>query len=115
MTEERKPVRCGCGGEAKVQIIHWDTVEDYDDPTYLVECDECGISTNDYDTEAEAITAWNRVMGERTAKVIERDASIIDDRGYKYQRSEYLCGNCKKKVIGGDKYCPHCGARLEWK
>lgn len=52
---------------------------------------------------------------ERTAKVIEHDASIIDDRGYKYQRSEYLCGACKKKVIGGDDYCSHCGCRLDWR
>ena len=65
---------------------------------------------------------WNGVRDlpsaepeEQTAKVIEHDASIMDDRGYKYQRSEYLCENCKKKVIGGDEYCSHCGARLEWK
>lgn len=51
---------------------------------------------------------------ERTAKIIEHDASITDDRGYKYWRSEYLCENCKKKVIGGDDYCSHCGCRLEW-
>ena len=51
---------------------------------------------------------------ERTVKVIEHDASIMDDRGYKYLRTEYLCGRCKKKVIGGDEYCSHCGCRLEW-
>ena len=51
---------------------------------------------------------------ERTAKVIEHDASITDDRGYKYWRSEYLCENCRKKVIGGDDYCSHCGAKLDW-
>ena len=51
---------------------------------------------------------------ERTAKVIEHDASITDDHGYKYQRSEYLCDACKKKVIGGDEYCSHCGCRLDW-
>ena len=51
---------------------------------------------------------------ERTAKVIEHDASITDDLGYKYWRSEYLCGKCKKKVIGGDEYCSHCGSKLDW-
>lgn len=51
---------------------------------------------------------------ERTAKVIEHDASITDTDGYKYQRSEYLCGNCKKKVLGGDEYCSHCGTKLDW-
>ena len=51
---------------------------------------------------------------ERTAKVIEHDASITDTDGYKYHRSEYLCGACKKKVLGGDEYCSHCGCRLDW-
>lgn len=50
----------------------------------------------------------------RTAKVIEHDASITDIDGYKYHRSEYLCGACKKRVIGGDEYCSHCGCRLDW-
>ena len=54
------------------------------------------------------------VGAERTAKVIEHDASVTVTDGYKYHRSEYLCGACKKKVIGGDDYCSHCGARLEW-
>jgi len=51
---------------------------------------------------------------ERIAKVIEHDASVTDTDGYKYHRSEYLCGACKKRVIGGDEYCSHCGARLKW-
>lgn len=51
---------------------------------------------------------------ERTAKVIEHDASVTTADGYKYHRSEYLCGACKKKVIGGDEYCSHCGCRLDW-
>ena len=51
---------------------------------------------------------------ERKSKVIEHDASITDTDGYKYLRTEYICGACKKKVIGGDDYCSHCGARLEW-
>lgn len=27
---------------------------------------------------------------------------------------EWICENCKKKVLNGDDYCSHCGARLEW-
>ena len=50
----------------------------------------------------------------RTVKVIEHDASVTDTDGYKYLRTEYICGNCKKKVIGGDEYCSHCGAKLDW-
>lgn len=105
MSETLKPCPF-CGGEAWVIQI----LEDL----YAVECRKCWTRTGTYQpTEAEAIEAWN-LRAERTAKVIEHDASITDTDGYKYQRSEYLCGNCKKKVIGGDEYCSHCGARLDW-
>ena len=105
MTDELKPVRCGCGGSPIIRNERGKAV--------YVQCVSCGtrsIETN----RAEAITAWNRAMGERTAKAIEHDASITDTDGYKYHRSEYLCGACKKKVIGGDEYCSHCGSRLIW-
>ena len=113
-----KPVNCGCGGEAKVQRVR--TLKSH---VLVVMCTKCEIATNYYATEAEAITAWNRAMGakdinvpnnERTAKAIEHDASVTDTDGYKYHRSEYLCGACKKKVLGGDEYCSHCGCRLDW-
>ena len=85
-------------------------------------CESCKASVKDYATEAEAIEAWNKRavtdknVGDkvRTAKAIEHDASVTDTDGYKYHRSEYLCGACKKKVLGGDEYCSHCGARLDW-
>ena len=54
-------------------------------------------------------------VNDRTAKAIEIDASITDTNGYKYKRTEYVCDACMKKVIGGDNYCSHCGARLEWR
>ena len=112
MSEELKPVKCGCGGEAKVDKHTYYRAL----PTYGVRCHRCGQETRQfYMNEAGAIQAWNKAMGERTAKVIEHDASITDTDGYKYLRTEYICGACKKKVIGGDEYCSHCGARLEWK
>ena len=117
MTNDLKPIPCGCGGEAKVQRVR--TLKSY---VLVVMCTKCEIATNYYTNEAEAIQAWNRAMGstekssvvERTAKVIEHDASVTDTDGYKYHRSEYLCGACKKKVLGGDDYCSHCGAKLDW-
>ena len=114
MTDELKPVRCGCGGEAIIGLKEWEDRKGNYHENSFVYCDNCSISTGGYLTEAEAITAWNRAMGERTAKAIEHDASITDTDGYKYHRSEYLCGACKKKVIGGDEYCSHCGSRLIW-
>ncbi|MBQ6508057.1 MAG: hypothetical protein IJI07_01165 [Flexilinea sp.] len=111
MESELKPVRCGCGGEVAL-VNYWSA--DYAQTVWYVRCKECDIASGDQFTEAEAVMAWNKAMGERTAKVIEHDASVTDTDGYKYQRSEYLCENCKKKVIDGDDYCPQCGCRLEW-
>lgn len=133
MTDNTKPVRCGCGGEAQIakKFLMGNL------PDVYVLCGNCSIRTGEYYSAAEAIEAWNLAMGtdartlmkvfaydatcavcekkkERTAKVIEHDASITDTDGYKYHRSEYLCGNCKKKVFGGDEYCSHCGCRLDW-
>ena len=114
MSETLKPCPF-CGGDAKIKC--GEIVNRYNTAVYRhyhVECMSCGVDTRYFDTEADAIEAWNRAMGERTAKVIEHDASITDTDGYKYQRSEYLCGACKKKVLGGDEYCSHCGCRLDW-
>lgn len=53
----------------------------------------------------------------RTAKVIIHkryigtNLNIVGTPSILY---EHLCGACKKKVIDGDDYCSHCGARLEW-
>ena len=54
---------------------------------------------------------------ERTAKVIKHkywlgvSLNIVGEQTIGY---EWLCENCKKKVIDGDDYCSHCGARLDW-
>lgn len=55
MTEEPKPVHCGCGGEAKVH--------GGGDISTFIRCQKCKIETKFYDTEAEAIEVWNRAMG----------------------------------------------------
>ena len=52
---ELKPVRCGCGGEAIV-----DQTDGYDE--YQVYCPKCFMSSGTFNTEAEAITAWNTAM-----------------------------------------------------
>ena len=121
MSDELKPVRCGCGGEAIVTKSRLAS-------SWFVYCDKCKMCSGYYISEAEAIMAWNRAMlgnvqecakdaryTERTAKVIEHDASVTDTDGYKYHRTEYLCDGCKKRVLGGDDYCSHCGCRLIWR
>ena len=58
MTDELKPVRCGCGGKAMLYVSPITT-------RWLLQCESCKIETTFYDSEAEAIKAWNRAMGEK--------------------------------------------------
>ena len=64
-TEEKKggcmsqPVRCGCGGEAILQIIKANIYEHW----YRILCPSCYVQTKAYYSEAEAIEVWNRAMG----------------------------------------------------
>lgn len=59
MSDELKPVRCGCGGEAEV------TIDGNGEMTGVaIKCKNCGITTAYYlDDMQKAITAWNRAMG----------------------------------------------------
>ena len=103
--DELKPVRCGCGGEAKIGKNEWH----YDTGTieeYYVYCEECLTATGAYDTEAEAITAWNRAMGKIPVKVEVVTA--------KNGRTWEQCSRCFNEVYYNLPYCPGCGARLEW-
>jgi hypothetical protein len=61
MTDELKPVRCGCGGEAKVSKIDKSFLGG--EFVYGYRCEKCGIATLWYASETEAIKAWNRAMG----------------------------------------------------
>ena len=116
MSEELKPVKCGCGGEASAYAVP---------PYRYIKCSECGIETGRYYTFAEAITAWNKAIGkdmnvpskaepeERTAKVEEVDVSRNPNNNV------YRCLNCglymHRTAWGRDvKYCANCGAKLDW-
>ena len=71
MTDELKPVRCGCGGEAQ-------TGKSYSG-FYSVECMNCGMQSGYYDTEAEAVQAWNRAMGANVNSVVSVFSSEVKD------------------------------------
>lgn len=102
MINEFKLARCGCGGEAKVASYHGDGYE-----SFYVYCQNCNTDSDYYETETEAIEAWNKAMGVRTAKV----KNIAYIRGYP---PEGECSNCGYDVVDDGEYCPSCGARLEW-
>lgn len=116
MSEELKPVCCGCGG--KPVVGHLETSD-----RWYIGCPDCDICTGLYNSEIEVIKAWNKSMGakdinvpnkERTAKVRKYEYCNLECAGEKIIRYEYLCGECKKKVLSGDDYCSHCGAKLVW-
>ena len=88
MTDELKPVRCGCGGEAEVYI----KMLSGNLPNIYILCRNCSIRTEEYYTEAEAITAWNKAMGRAKVDVLP---NTIEDKGEM-------------------PFCPHCGDELEW-
>lgn len=104
---ENKPVKCGCGGEPVVG--HIETSD-----RWYIGCPDCDICTWLYNTEAEAITAWNKAIGERTAKVESRkwrkDLTLIGGGFWSGK-----CQECGRWVKSNEcTYCPSCGARLEW-
>lgn len=127
MENEIKPVKCGCGGEAQ-----YEAYENYNFGSYIAHimiCDKCGMRTAEWPSEAEAIEAWNRAMGiadksstvERTAKVVHKQQTHIvppKSTTVAYETETNLwdeCGNCGAMgMYHGWKYCPSCGARLEW-
>ena len=107
MTDELKPIRCGCGGEAEVKLFPLCCGIKHEEIEYFVVCKKCRTRTEYKDTVAEAIIVWNRAMGERTVKV----KNITHVRGYPH---EGKCSNCGFDVYDDGEYCPGCGARLEW-
>ena len=117
MTDELKPVPCGCGGEANV-------ISGTYIPRSLVICRKFGIGTMTFDTEAGAIMAWNRAMGERTAKATKFDSGDLISREFQrivvsypsictypeYEGKPYFAiqfiENGKDEIIGFGTYNP---------
>jgi hypothetical protein len=120
MTDELKPVRCGCGGEAKVISY---LSREYCKMAYYVRCVECGTETDDLHSEAEAVQAWNRAIGATDIHVGDKFAKDINvPRKGKWQRRKgsdcWECSECHAVLESDDivrhnyYYCYHCGADM---
>lgn len=102
MTDELKPCHCGCGGKAMPYVSPITT-------RWLLQCESCKIETAFYDTEAEAIEAWNTAMGRKTGKWIEVDDDVVNGRCSVCGYESYLYEN----NIYGEHFCPNCGAEMK--
>lgn len=65
---------------------------------YGAEIDRCGL-----DTAYDIIEDLPSAEPERTAKVFGEDGDYW-----------HVCADCDRSVDESWKYCPYCGARLEW-
>ncbi len=106
---EKQLLPCGCGGDAYHDSAScWNPEQEEWMPNFWhrVICNNCGTQTKAFYTEAEAITAWNCAMGERTAK-----AKV----NFKDENFFFGWCECGQYQSSQHPYCPACGARLEWK
>lgn len=99
MTDELKPVRCGCGGEAESALSFA-----YE---YYVMCHKCGTRSDYFLKEVEAIEAWNKAMGERTAKQWTPVTEALPEEKGEYLVSYHPCHwdvVSKKVSVGNDSF-----------
>ena len=106
MTDELKPVPCGCGGEAKVH--HVDMIPYHLQDRWYVSCPSCNICTDMYYTEAEAVQAWNRAMGDRDDIAITKGTWMMTLDGFHCSVCFYKC-----EATALPDVCPHCGTKME--
>lgn len=103
MENEIKIINCGCGGEAEIFHI---APEGYEG-SYCVRCTKCLTQTPFFNKDKDkAIEVWNQAMGKRTV--------TVKDFGHPCGIYGY-CSNCGGYCVNEDPYCPHCGAKVEWK
>lgn len=72
-------------------------------PDHHIECRNCCADMGGYETEAEAIEAWN-TRAERTCSITtlhDYDGTIV---------ATYC--ECGQIIEAEDNYCPNCGAKV---
>ena len=97
--------------------LEFDKIE-FKDSTLTAQAIIDGVIADLDGTSLDGFENAPTIEPERKAKVIENKYHIgtsLNIVGEPKICHEYLCGACKKKVLGGDKYFSHCGAKLEWR
>ena len=93
-----------CGGEAECHAWWSATISG----KYATFCTECGSGTDYYNTEAEAIEAWN-TRAERTCRVVSSRFEVLVDEWC----FDLSCGHA---IWFSDseppRYCHECGAKV---
>lgn len=90
-----------CGGEAR----HYAP----EPPDHHIECRNCCADMGGYETEAEAIKAWN-TRYERTCHIVKASRKYVLSDGT--ELFEDGCSECNEYLAEDDNYCPNCGAKV---
>lgn len=97
-----------CGGEAAVFT--------YNNEEYDVKCRNpyCLAKSSRWDTEAEAVEAWN-TRAKRTCKKLPQltdSVCIVRRGGMEAVFGYWRCSECGVENFEGAKYCMGCGAQV---
>ena len=114
MMVELKPCPL-CGGVATVHEYNYITAHNF-----TVYCEDCWLATQAYETEAEAVKAWN-TRTERTCRNINRYGTFTCSECGIRLRATQVWDYFSYLEIGKDgewqgaegvKFCPNCGAKV---
>ena len=89
MTDELKPVRCGCGGATR-------RCADPITGQWFVQCRACGTVALYYNSEAEAVEAWNRAMSGNVQKCAKDAQCSKRTTKVPYCPEKYYCDDALK-------------------
>lgn len=112
-----KPVRCGCGGEMLTETLG--------NPVFgwRLRCPKWHIMTSWFDSEAEAVEAWNKAIGAKDINVRSKgewlEKEVFDTKGQIEQWQSAKCSVCGKYhttpylyYFDNYHFCPNCGADM---
>lgn len=92
-----------CGGKAVVRAL---TIS----RSFVVFCEDCPIGfLVPYDSEEEAVDAWN-TRAERTCHVVKNSRKYVLSDGT--ELFDDGCSICNGYIGAGENYCSNCGAKV---